>query len=229
MRNGFYLLVAGAVAFLSGCAGPRQPPVPLSQELLAPGGRVGVAMTRIPKPNTEFPGAGCLLCMATAEAAHQSLTAYVQSLATDDLARVKDEFADALRKRGVNAIVIAEPLDLESFPERDRSGANAAHRDFSSLRKKYQIDRVVVLSIGTHGVSRSYSSYIPTADPRAFVRGTAYAVNLTTNSYEWYKTVAVSKFGAGKWDEPPKYPGLTNMYYEAVESCRDSFLDPLNR
>jgi hypothetical protein len=153
----------------------------------------------------------------------------VQGLPTEDLARLKDEFADALRKKGVDAVVIAEPLDLETLAENSARAPNAARRDFSPLKQRYKVDRLVVLSITTHGISRSYSSYIPTSDPRGFVRGTGYAVNLSTNAYDWYKTIAVSRPGDNKWDEPPKFPGITNMYFEAVERGKDSFLEPLNR
>jgi hypothetical protein len=33
----------------------------------------------------------------------------------------------------------------------------------------------------------------------------------------------------GPWDEPPKYPGMTNAYFSALETARDRFLEPFNR
>jgi hypothetical protein len=51
-------------------------------------------------------------------------------------------------------------------------------------------------------------------------------VNLKTNAYEWFMPVNILKSAEQKWDEPPKYPGLTNAYFQALELGRDSFLKP---
>jgi hypothetical protein len=59
------------------------------------------------------------------------------------------------------------------------------------------------------------------------VRGTAYLVNLNTQTYEWYAPINAQKATDKKWDEPPTFPGLTNAYYQAVEAARDSVLNPL--
>ncbi|MEA3195905.1 MAG: hypothetical protein QOD26_4238 [Betaproteobacteria bacterium] len=229
MRSALVFLVVGVTALLSGCAEPLQRSLRFNPDVLSTHGRVGVAMTPVPKPNTEFPGAGCLLCMATAEAAHSTLSSYVQSLPTDDLSRLKEDFAEALRKKGVDAIVISEPLVVDALAENSAKGANIARRDFTPLKVKYKIDKLVVFSIGKHGISRSYSSYVPTGDPRGVLRATGYIVNLNDNTYDWYKTVVVSRAGERNWDEPPKFPAITNVYFEAIERGKDSFMEPLGQ
>ena len=217
-----------SLLLLGGCAA-MQKPVALKQDVLAPGARIGVAMAPIPKANTDFPGAGCLLCIAAAEATHSTLTAYVQTLPTDDLASLKDELAAALRKKGVDAVVIAEPLKVDELPENAIAGDNIARRDFSALRKKYGVDRLLLIQVTALGVTRNYSAYVPTSPPMGSLRGTGSIVNLSTNTYEWHKIVAVTRASDKTWDEPPKFPGMSNAYFQALELGKDSFLEPFVR
>ena len=52
-----------AAALLAGCAAPVQQPVNLAPDFMstkAKQGRLGVVMAELPKPDTQFPGAGCL-------------------------------------------------------------------------------------------------------------------------------------------------------------------------
>jgi hypothetical protein len=56
--------------------------------------------------------------------------------------------------------------------------------------------------------------------------GVGYMVNLSRNSYDWYLPVHIQKSADGVWDEPAKYPGLTNAYFQTLELARDSFLKP---
>jgi hypothetical protein len=59
------------------------------------------------------------------------------------------------------------------------------------------------------------------------LQGVGYIVNLKNNTYEWYLPVLVTKAADQNWDEPPKFPGLTNAYFQALEIGKDSFLRPL--
>lgn len=78
------------------------------------------------------------------------------------------------------------------------------------------------------GIHRTYASYIPSSDPRATVTGASYIVNLNNNTYEWYLPLAIMKSSDNKWDEPPKFPGLTNAYFQALEIAKDSIVKPLS-
>jgi hypothetical protein len=101
---------------------------------------------------------------------------------------------------------------------------NTARKDFSALKKKHNLDKILVINISSLGIWRNYSAYIPNGDPKAVVKGQGYLVNLKSNTYDWYQPVDVAKSAGGKWDEEPKFPGLTNAYFQAIELGKDVFL-----
>ncbi|NTV10506.1 MAG: hypothetical protein HGA47_06990 [Zoogloea sp.] len=185
-------------------------------------------MTALPKPDTQFPGAGCLMCLAAASIANSSLTAHVKTLSHEDLPQLKSEVASLLRNRGADVVVIDEELKLDTLSDYGSKGPNIAPKNFSPLQQKYRVDKLLVIDITALGFTRTYSSYIPTSDPKGLVQGTGYIVNLKNNTYEWYLPVMITKSSDQGWDEPPKFPGLTNAYYQALEMGRDSFLKPLS-
>jgi hypothetical protein len=222
-------LIAAAAVFLAGCATPPQPPISLSKEAVgAKNARIGVAMVAVPKVDTHFPGAGCLLCMAFASASNSAITTQVRTLTPEDLPKLKQDAAERLRKKGTEVVVIDEDLKLDAFPDVSKAEPGKARKDFSSLKTRYKLDRLLVLQIEMLGVIRNYSAYVPTSDPKGVVTGTAYIVNLQTGALEWYQPIDVQKSAEGKWDETPKYPGLTNAYFQAIELGKDGFLKPLS-
>jgi hypothetical protein len=219
------LLATGAVLLLGACVTPPQQPIQLAQDTVsAQSGRVGVVMTKVPDVDTHLPGAGCLLCMAAAAAANSSLTDHAKTLSYEDLPRLKNEVAQLLAKKGSNAIVIAEDLNLDGLSSSSGEGTNVAKKDFSPLQKKYGVDKLLVINVTALGFERTYSAYIPTSEPKGVFRGTGYIVNLKNNTYEWYMPVQVLKSADKQWDEAPKFPGLTNAYYQALELGKDQFL-----
>lgn len=227
MKFRFWLLAAAAV-ILTGCATPRQNSVSMGANTFAEKGlRVGVAMSKMPKVDTSFPGAGCLLCVAAASVANSSLTAHTQTLPADDLARLKTDIAEALKLKGQEPVVIEEAIVVGDLPKVSSTVPNAANRDYSSLKSKYKLDKLLVVELTEVGISRPYSAYVPTGEPKGVVRGVSYIVNLKDNSYEWYMHVMQQKGPQGPWDEAPKFPGLSNAYFQAVEEARESILKPL--
>jgi hypothetical protein len=229
MKLASAVLVA-ATAILGGCAAPQQPPLSLNPEAVGTqSGRIGVVMTAVPKPDTQFPGAGCLLCVAAANAAHTTLTGYTQTLPAEDVSNLKNEVAALIRKKGGNVTVIAEELKIDDLPDATTKGTNIAVKDYSPLKKRYDVDKLVVLSVTTMGIERPFSAYIPTGDPKGVLAGQGYLVNLNNNTYEWYQNVRSIRAADGKWDEPPKFPGLTNAYFQAIEMGMDEFKKPFSR
>lgn len=218
-------VLAGAL-ILAGCAAtpPQQPIAWNSAAAHAQGTRVGVTM-KMPKVDTSFPGASCLLCLAAASVANSSLTTYTQTLPGDDIAHIKSDLADLLRKKGYAPTMLPDDFAVDDLPKSE-GGTNKPAYDFSSLRGKYQIDKLVVVQINRLGITRNYSAYIPTGEPQSVVSGVGYMVNLADNTYEWYQPVAQARNAGGPWDEAPKYPGLTNAYFQAVEGARDTLLKP---
>lgn len=214
-------------ALLSGCVTPPQNPIPLATTTMeSKTDRVGVAMKAIPQIDTFFDGAGCLLCYATASIANSSLTTHTKTLTTEDLSNLKNMIADLLRKKGVNVSVINEDLKLDALSDFDNKGPNVAIKDFTTFKKKYNIDKLVVIEIDRLGMVRTYSGYIPTSDPKATFQGKGYLVNLTSNAYEWYLPLNIMKSADKNWDEPPKFPGLTNAYFEVLEMGKDAMIKP---
>ena len=222
------LLALCCAALLGACAAPKQAAVPLSADALsARPVRIGVVMSTVPKPDTHFPGAGCLLCIAAVTVSNTALTAHVQTLQTDDLPTIKQDLAELLRKKGHTVTVIAEPLDIDALPDRQDAKPNGARKDFSALGRQYRLDKLLVIHIVKLGVNRNYNSYIPTGDPQGLVAGAAYIVNLDDHGYDWYRAVRQLRSATGNWDEAPAYPGLSNAYFQAIEGTRDALRKPL--
>ncbi len=234
LRSPLILATLLAAALLAGCAAPPQPPVDIGAEYFTPGkaktSRVGVVMADLPKPDTAFPGADCLLCIALANGVHSKLSAEVQTFSTAELKPLPADLVAALKARGQDAVLIDDgPLDIVALPNLPSSsdGTNKARKDFSSFKTKHGVDRLLVVHISSLGVWRSYSAYIPTALPKAVLNGTVSLVDLNTNTLDWYLPLALSREADGAWDEPPKYPGLSNAYYQVLESAIDMIKKPL--
>jgi hypothetical protein len=190
------------------------------------GGKVGVAMTPLPKVDTRFPGADCLLCLAVASGMNSALTDHVRTLPYEDLPELKKQAAAAIVRKGGTALVIDEDLKMDALSAFPGDQPNYARKDFRSLRDKHGVDRLMVVQIDVLGVWRNYASYVPTSDPKAVIKGMAYMVNLRTNAYEWYAPIDIAKSGA-VWDQPPKYPDVTNAYFQVLELGKDVVLKPL--
>jgi hypothetical protein len=190
--------------------------------------RIGVAMTAVPKVTIQVPGAGCVLCVATAEATMSSLKEHLGTLPSEDLPKLKAEVADLLRKQGLEVVVIPDDLDLNALPQPATRARKIAKKDFSSLMQKYGIDKLALIEITHLGVTRNFSAYVPTSDPKAVLNGFGYIVNLSDNTYQATMPVNITKAAGGSWDEPPRYPGMTNAYFQMLELARERFLQTIS-
>ncbi|UUZ46776.1 hypothetical protein LP420_23435 [Massilia sp. B-10] len=193
--------------------------------LATPGTRIGVVMTALPKVDTEFPGAYCLLCMVAASATNSTLTAYTRTLPYEELPQLKDQLGAVLSKRGATVTMI-DKVDFEALPDYAPPTPDFARKNFTALKAKYKVDKLVVIALTNVGIERLYSAYIPTADPKARVSGVGYLVNLDTNALEWYLPLNVQKASDGNWDELTKFPGLTNAYFQVLEMTKDEVIKP---
>jgi hypothetical protein len=224
--------VLGAVVLVAatGCASKPQLPVALDAASLATNApRIGVAMTKLPKAEVHLPGADCLLCIMAASAGNLTLSKHTDTLGLEDLPQLKTVIAERLRKRGATPVVLPDALDVAALPDSSATVENAPKKNFASLAAKHGIDKLLVVDIQTVGFVRRYASYIPAGDPRGTLRATGYIVNLKTNTYEWFANVDVEKSAEGPWDEPPKFPGLTNAFYQSLELGKDGLLKPLSQ
>lgn len=216
----------GVVTFFAGCAATSQPYVPLDKAMLnGKAGRVGVAMTTLPTPDTRFPGADCLLCAATASMMNSSLTSHTKKLPPEGLDALKGRLAEMLKSKGTDAVVVADGVDLKSLPDFATKGPNVALKDFTALKGKLSVDKLLLVDVNRLGIYRQYSSYVPSSDPIAEFGFKGYLVNLNNNTYEWYQAFLETKGSEGKWDEPPDFPGPTNAYFQVLEVGKDSLLN----
>jgi hypothetical protein len=220
--------IFSAVAIvLSGCVTAPQGPVTMSQdEIVKHEGRIGVAMTAVPKIDMAYPGAGCLLCLATAAVTNSSLSTHAHTLTTDEVSSIRGNMVAALKKKGFTVVEITDAIDVNKLPDAHAKSAGHPKKDFGSLKTKYNVDKLCVLEVDQIGFTRQYAAYVPTADPEAILTGKAFIVDLSTNAYDWYTPITVVKPADGKWDEPPAFPGLTNAYFQAIELARDAYLGP---
>jgi hypothetical protein len=210
---------------MGGCVTAPQTPVALSKEaLFSNSGRIGVAMTVLPKVDTSIQGAGCLLCYGIAVSALSELTTHAQTLSYEDLPKLKEVLAELLRKRGADVIIISDPIDIKTLESSEKAGPNVARLNFTPFQQKYKIDRLLLIDINSLGFLRTYSQYFPTSDPKAYLKGFGYMVNLKTNTYEWYMPVNITKSADMNWDEPPQFPGLSNAYFQVLELGKDTYI-----
>jgi hypothetical protein len=214
------LLLAGLL--LGGCA-TRQEPIPLAKDYYtAKTGRIGVLVTDAPNPDTMFPGADCLLCMAVASAANSAMTDAVRTWPTADLRPLKGELVQLLQSRTQQAVPIDDRVDLVALPKRPTQEAGFAVKDFSSVASRAGVDRLLVVNLHTLGVRRTYASYVPTSAPVAVLGASAFIVDMKTHRLDWYQDFNVTRPAEGAWDEPPKFPGLTNAHFQVMELSKDA-------
>lgn len=219
------LLLVGVAVLAVGCAAPTQSVVELNKSAFsATSGKVGVVMTPLHKADVRFPGADCLLCMASASLLSTSLSSYTQKLPPEGLPELKATLAELIRKNGGEAVVITDELKPDELSDFASEGPNIARKDFSGLKKKYAIDKILVIDVRLLGMYRQFSGYIPTSDPRAEFVINGSLVNLSNNTYEWYQTFREDKGTTGDWDEPPNFPGLTNAYFQVLETGKDKLV-----
>lgn len=228
MKSHQLAALAAATFVLAGCASKPQLPVSMpGSDDWAKGGPVGVVLGAVPAPNTYFPGAGCLLCLGFAEVANSSLSTHAKTLSKDEFEPLKADIATALRKKGAEVVVFDDKLTIETLPK--ASQENGPSKDFASLKTKYPVKRLLVIQVDTLGYERTYSSYVPTSDPKAYVAAQGFIVDMGDNHYHWYQPVQIRRAAEGAWDESPGFPGLTNAYYQAVEQAKDALLTSLKQ
>ena len=222
-------LLVSVFSLISACALKPQTPITLKQTFWSDAPKkVGVVMAKIPELDVYLPGAGCLLCLAAAEIANSSISSHLNTLSSDDLVDLKREVAQKLKKKGVDVVVIESDIDFDTLPKYKSETPNSTRKDYSSFKASHGLTHLVVINVTRLGVHRTYSSYIPTSDPKGSFFGASYMVNLSNNTYDWYKPLNVLKSVNDEWDEPPLFPALTNAYYQALETGKDSVLAPFS-
>lgn len=231
------LAVAGIVA-LSGCATYVPTDLHKKDELHAKGVVTGVALAKLPPPAvfTADPkrgggGGGGLLQAVITAAITSKLSDHAKTLDAKDAQAIVDDAAQHLKRAGLQAVPVAEPIDVRALSSFDAKDGTFANKDFRPLQAKLNVDRLLVVRLDRVGFNYPVGGAvpIPAGDAMAEIEGAAFVVDLRTNAFVWHRKVQVLR-GVGKaWDEPPGYPALTAKFYEALEAARDELLADLSR
>ena len=216
------LIILLATLFISACGSTPQGFVPLVKNVVqADNTKIGfVYIAPEDKATTHIYGAGCLLCYGVASALTSSLDTHLEStISADELLVIKD--AVVASYSDLNVKLIDVNLNTPITKLKKFKGVNGfAEQDFRVLTDKLGLDMLVVLSLDQHGAYRSFSSYIPNGDPQGYIAGTLYTVDLTTNGYVQYLSIAERVQPQGEWDEPTAFPSVTTAYYQSIENVK---------
>jgi len=134
--------------------------------------KIGVALTPSPTPGAHRQGGQGLLDMAINKLAAGSLEAHLNTLKPTAFDEVADRFVKRLTERGIPAKKLANPVDLEKFPQTNRSeSSDSFERDLRSLAAEEKIDALLLLSIDRWGTVRNYYGFIPLGSPKGYCGG----------------------------------------------------------
>jgi len=188
---------------------------------------IGVAIGDMPNPTTHKSGSQGLLDMAINNANAGDLETHLNSLDVSKINNVADKITAYLKGKGLRVKRISERVDIESLKEVEAQNDDAkkvyyGSRDYSPLKNKYGIDKIVLINIVRIGTIRNYYGFIPLGAPKGLSHLGGYIINLDTNQLEWKQSVVQTAPNAGgEWDTPPNFDGLTDSMYTAFNQSRN--------
>lgn len=215
-----------SIAVLSACAVHIQTPIGYKAPAAAPNTQVGVVVITPEKATMTFPGADCLLCVITAQTMHTSLGKHTDTLSIKDLKKLNSEFKVLLEKKGYVYKDLTNALQDEKFEAVTEKKMGFSVTDYRAFASKHGVQKLLIVRIPQAGFTRPFASYFPTSAPAAVVVANATMVAMPEQTLEWYQDITFKEFAGKEWDEVPNFPGLTNAYFQAVESARDFLLKP---
>ncbi len=226
-RIKIFVLVAALSLGIVGCA-PTITPIPIESDFWAgTTANIGVVMLPAPPVAASFPGADCLLCMMTAQAANGGLARHVATLNDDELKDFPQQIVAALRKKQIQAIAVEDVTPLKEMEKIQPTDENGADRDFGIYRDQ-GFTHVVLVDIGALGVARNYAAYVPTGDPFGVMSGSVALIDVANNKFEMRMVINSTYTTGGNWNDPPSYPSVTNSFYAAIEQGKEMVLSALN-
>lgn len=190
---------------------------------------IGVAIEQPPKPTAFKVGNQGLLDVAINQANASKLETHLNGLDTSKISELADRVAAYLRQKGFMVKRIAEPIRVDTLAILENKNNDAqngyimADRDYTPLKQKYGVDKIVMLSIVRMGTIRNYYGFIPLGEPSGMCNLSGKVVNLNDNHLEWNQAVAQTTPNSdGPWDVPPDFPGLTKAVYGAFDQSRNT-------
>lgn len=218
------LIAAISLTFLlSACSSPRITTVLLQKQFYEDKTKtIGIHVVTPKIPKVKMPGAYCLLCQGVAGAANSSLATHTKTLSRTELKGFDAELMQLIEEKGMTAQIV-QTLNLRAIKDARRISdpvKKFARKRYNALKDKLNVDYLLLIDIYPH-IERKYSGMIANGGPTGTVTGKVIIVDLATNEYKLYKKLEVRNAPIGEWDEPPKFPGVTNSYYTAIEQAKE--------
>lgn len=202
---------------LIGCAHVQKPIQMDTAYLTTNTNKVGVAISTAPEATYQMLGNIGLIDMAVISGATGELSDHLKTLSPKEFGRIKETAIKALNQKGIKTVSIDEEIDLSTLP--DTSGKEGfSARNFESLKKKYDINSLLLLRLSSFGIKRNYYGFIPTTEPNSYASIEGQLIDLSTNALKWYYQEQLEDSIEEPWDEPEaKYPNVTNGVYQTIE------------
>jgi len=226
-KGGVLLLV---LMILTGCVA-MVPKIDVDPKFWADKDQViGVAIAKLPKPVTLKSGNQGLLDALINDANASDLDKHLANLDISSVNQLSDKIIAYLNGKNIKTVKIEEPIDIETLPklsEEQRSGnTHVALHDYKGLKEKYQVDKLLLVSVVNVGTMRSYYGFIPTSAPVGSCNINGKIINLADNLLEWNQTSTQNVPSAdSEWDTPPDFDGLTKAMYAAYEQSQQMLLN----
>jgi len=222
-----YFLATLAIFLLVGCSATR---IAVNNDFWSKeNSKIGIAFIQKPQSGAYKVGSQGILDMAINAAMASNLEKHLAAFKVDEFYQLKEIFKERLAKRGITNVIFVDSLINFKMlrPYAGKAGKKASEKDFTSFKDKYNIEHLIVLSIGRYGTLRGYYGFLPLGAPKALFQGNGMMIDLSNNEYEWYIEMdedESSKDVIGSWDQEPDYPNLTKALGEALLSSK-KFLD----
>ncbi|MCU7842227.1 MAG: hypothetical protein KZQ93_00145 [Candidatus Thiodiazotropha sp. (ex Monitilora ramsayi)] len=223
-----------AILLLAGCATTPQSPVSMKETYWEQQNqRLGIFFQPTQTPQLHTEGDVRLLDYAIISAAMSSVKSHFADLDMSDYELLSDDINKHFSQGGKAVKVISDDLkvdDLPSFSDPNtKDKIYFSRKDYSNLKKKLEIDQLLIIKTKRVGLARPYAGFVPMGDPRAIFEIEGELVDLNNNQLIWYQTITRANFSTGNWDEPPTFPGLTNAFYASLEAVKQEVMTHFER
>ncbi len=185
--------------------------------------RIGVVICKLPVVHSLKMGQQEVFDVSRNDPATRDIDKFLARQDLSGINKVADGMVEYLQKQGHLAKRIPgyfEPHKLPRFNKNTSAKTVYAQEDYWVNKEKWGVEKVVVLTVDTVGITRTYHANDPAGEPSGYANVSGMIVNLATNQLEWRQTVIQSvPVDNDNWESPPKYPGLaqaiTSAYTQA--------------
>lgn len=188
---------------------------------------IGIAVAKIPQPEAHKTGGQGLLDIAINNANASELGEHLAKQDVQQINKTTDKMFSYLRGKGFNVVKIEDQIDAESLKEVSLSDDESkkiyyTNRDFTPLKTKYNIDKIVLVTLDKVGTIRNYYGFVPLGAPSGYSKAVGQIINLENNQLEWnYVIDQQIPTSESEWDVPPSFPGLTKAMYTAFNQTQE--------